>query len=348
MLPAVTHQDPRLFALAEDGEAAAAAERRAGQGRQGRQSRRGAGGRWSRPAPLLLAVDGNGLVHRAFHAVGGLDGEPGAALERVLAMLAKIAAAVRPTACVIGFDDPVHSLRRDRYPPYKAARPPKPAELVELLDELPELLGTLGLCVVVPDGLEADDVLGSAAALASRRVVAATLATGDQDAFALVRPTVRVLLLVAGGRLEQVSPSWLRARYGVGPEQYPAFAALRGDSSDCLPGVRGIGAVTAAKLLAAYPDVEAARADPAGVARLLGAWVVEALVSHGATYELNRELMAIHADVALDPDACNRRLDRRVVTEVLAERGLDDLADRFLGSFALLGRAAWRRAPEPR
>src|SRR6266496_2356645 len=277
---------------------------------------------------------------------GGPVGEPGEAVERVLAMLAKIGAEVRPTACVIGFDDPVHSLRRSRHPAYKAARPPKSMELLELLDEMPELLGSLGFSVVVPDALEADDVLGSAAALASRRLVAATLATGDQDAFALVRPTVRVLLMVAGGRLEQVSPSWLRARYGVGPEQYPAFAALRGDSSDCLPGVRGIGAVTAAKLLGAYPDVEAAMADPAGVAGLLGAWVVEALVSNRTTYELNRELMAIATDVPLDPAACGRRLDRREVGEVLAERGLEDLADRFLGCFAWLGRAAWRRAPE--
>ena len=82
------------------------------------------------------------------------------------------------------------------------------------------------------------------------------------------------------------------------------------------------------------------------MARLLGAWVVEALVSNRATYELNRELMAIRTDVPLDLKACNRRLDRREVIEVLAERGLEDLADRFLGCFAWLGRAAWRRAPE--
>jgi 5'-3' exonuclease len=339
MLPAVP-EDLRLFSVPENGDAAQAqaltARRRARP-----RSRPG------RPTPMLLAVDGNGLVHRAFHAVGGLDGEPGEAVERVLGMLARIANQVRPTACVIGFDDPVHSRRRDRHPPYKAARPPKPMELIDLLDEMPELLRSLGLEVVTPDGLEADDVLGSAAALAARRQVAATLATGDQDAFALVRPTVRVLLMIAGGRLEDVSPSWLRARYGVGPEQYPAFAALRGDSSDCLPGVRGIGSVTAAKLLNAYPDVEAALADPAGVARLLGPWVVEALRGDRQTYELNRELMAIRTDVPLDQAAANRRLDRRVVTEVLAGRGLEELADRFHGSFRQLGKAAWRRSPEP-
>ncbi len=341
MLPTSVPAELHLFPLPDE-EAGPGA----GNGKPSKQPRR-RGRAPRRPGPLLLAVDGNGLVHRAFHAVGGVDGEPGAAAGRVLAMLAKIAAEARPTACVVGFDDPIRSLRRQRHPAYKAARPPKPDELVELLDELPELLRQLGLCVVVPDGLEADDVLGSAAALASRRVVAATLATGDQDAFALVRPTVRVLLLVAGGRVEQVSPSWLRARYGVGPEQYLEFAALRGDSSDCLPGVRGIGAVTAAKLLAAYPDVEAAFADPAGVARLLGSWVAEALVTHRDTYELNRELMVIRTDLALDTAACSRELDRRGVTETLAERGLDDLADRFRGAFALLGRAAWRRSPEP-
>ncbi|HYY80687.1 MAG TPA: 5'-3' exonuclease H3TH domain-containing protein [Actinomycetes bacterium] len=329
--------DPRLFPVQEQpqGDPPRPSRRRGGRGRR-------------RPAPVLLAVDGNGLAHRAFHAVGGADAPPGEALERVLLMLARVAAATRPTGCVVGFDDPLRSLRRDRHPGYKAARPPKDDALVELLDQLPALLGLLGLCVVVPPGLEADDVLGSAAALASRRGVAAALATGDQDAFALVSPTVQVFYLVTGAQVRQVSPSWLRARYGVGPEAYPAFAALRGDASDCLPGVRGIGAVTAARLLEAYGSVEAALADPAGVAGLLGPWVAEALVTQRATYELNRELMAIRDDVALDVKACNRALDARAVAAVLSEHGLDELAGRFLGSFAMLGRAAWRRSPGER
>ena len=305
--------------------------------RQGRGSRR--------PVPVLLAVDGNGLAHRAFHAVGGAEGPPGEARQRVLAMLARLGAATRPSACVVGFDDPVRSLRRDRHPGYKSARPPKDDALVDLLDELPDLLRQLGICVAVPPGLEADDVLGSAAALARQRGVAAALATGDQDAFALVAPTVQVFYLVTGGRMEQVSPSWLRARYGVGPASYSAFAALRGDASDCLPGVKGIGAVTAARLLAAYPTVEEALGDPAGVARLLGGWVAEALVTQRATYELNRELMAIRDDVPLDVAACTRRLDPRTVAVVLEEHDAADLTGRFLGGFTQLGRAAWRAAP---
>ena len=306
--------------------------------------------RWARrrPTPNLLAVDGNGLAHRAFHAVGGAEAEPGEAVARFVAMLARIAVAIRPTACVVGFDDPARSLRRERFTAYKSARPPKQDTLVEFLGGLPPLVARLGLAVAIPAGLEADDVLGSAAALATRHTVAAALATGDQDAFALVSPTVQVWLMVGGGRLQQVSPSWLRARYGVGPAQYQAFAALRGDSSDCLPGVRGIGAVTAARLLAAYPNVEAAMADPVGVARLLGSWVAEALVTHRATYELNRELMAIHTDVPLEVAACNRPLDPRTVTAALAEPGLEHLTPAVLSGFRLLGKAAWRRPPPPR
>jgi DNA polymerase-1 len=146
--------------------------------------------------------------------------------------------------------------------------------------------------------------------------------------------------------MEQVSPSWLRARYGVGPAASPAFAALRGDASDCLPGIKGIGAVTAARLLNAYGTVEEALDDPAGVARLLGGWVAEALVTQRATYQLNRELMAIRDDVPLDVATCTRRLDPRTVAAVLEEHDAADLTGRFLGAFSQLGRAAWRRAAE--
>jgi 5'-3' exonuclease len=339
MGPVTAADDPRLFVPDEPaGNGSVPSPARPDARRPGRRRAP------RRPVPVLLAVDGNGLAHRAFHAVGGAEAPPGEALERVLLMLARIGAAVRPTACVVGFDDPVRSLRRDRHPGYKAARPPKDDALVGFLDRLPWLLTLLGLSVVVPEGLEADDVLGSAAALAGRRGVAAALATGDQDAFALVAPTVQVFYLVTGGRMQQVSPSWLRARYGVLPAAYPAFAALRGDASDCLPGVRGIGAVTAARLLTAYPDVEAALADPAGVARLLGPSVVEALVTQRAVYELNRELMAIRDDVALDVAACSRPLRRQAVLAVLEDHDAAGLADRFLGGFAYLGRVAWRRS----
>jgi DNA polymerase-1 len=260
-------------------------------------------------------------------------------------VLARVAASTRPTACVIGFDDPFRSTRRELHPAYKAQRPPKPTGLVNFLDDLPGLLRRIGFHVVVPQGLEADDVLGSAAEFATRRGVPATLVTGDRDSFALVRPTVNVWLLGSGGATNRVAPSYLASRYGVGPEAYPDFAAMRGDASDNLPGVKGIGAMTAARLLAAYPDAEAAFADPAGVTRLLGPYLGRTLLDQRAVFEHNREIMRIRTDVPIDADACARPLERPPLSVAFADLGLDDLTDRVLGSFRALGRAAWRCPP---
>lgn len=331
----------RLFALPGPVTQLSAQPAGQGRGRARGGSRRGR----RRPSPLLLVVDGTGLAHRVFHAVGGPEAPEEAPVERFLAVLCRLATDARATACLVGFDDPVRSLRRDADPVYKAQRPPKPSELVELLDRLPDILSELGLAVVTPPGLEADDVLGSAAAAADRHRVAATLATGDRDAFSLVRPTVSVWYLGNGGSVERVSPSWLAARYGVKPAAYLDFAALRGDTSDNLPGVRGIGAMTAARLLSAYTTVEAALADPHGVSRLLGPSLTHTLVEGRAIFMHNRDLMRIRTDVAIDLDACNQALDRATVTRLLRSAGIADLTERVLRSFSLLGQAAWRCPP---
>jgi DNA polymerase-1 len=329
----------RLFALPAAATALApppvAGGRGNGAARRGRR----------RPSPLLLAVDGTGLAHRVYHAVGGAEAPEEAPVERFVTVLCRLAGDARATACLVGFDDPVRSLRRDAEPVYKAQRPPKPDELVELLDRLPDLLMQLGLAVAVPPGLEADDVLGSAADTAERHRVAATLATGDRDAFSLVRPTVSVWYLGNGGSVERVSPSWLHARYGVKPAAYLDFAALRGDTSDNLPGIRGIGAMTAARLLAVYPTVEAALADPKGLARVLGPSLTHTLMEGRGVFLHNRDLMRIHTDVKIDLDGCNQALDRRSVAIGLRSVGLTDLTDRVLRSFSRLGQAAWRCAP---
>ncbi|HEX7147090.1 MAG TPA: hypothetical protein VF512_06240, partial [Actinomycetota bacterium] len=153
MPPIPAADSPQLFVLDEP-VAEGAAPPGATRARQAPEGRRRQGRGSRRPVPVLLAVDGNGLAHRAYHAVGGAEGPPGEARVRVLAMLAKIGAATRPSACVVGFDDPIRSLRRDRHPGYKSARPPKDDALVDLLDELPGLLRQLGICVAVPAGLE--------------------------------------------------------------------------------------------------------------------------------------------------------------------------------------------------
>jgi DNA polymerase-1 len=255
--------------------------------------------------PVVLAVDGNSLVHRSFHAQAR-TGQPSWAVRGLLTQLVAAVERVRPSVVVVGFDDPDRSWRREQWPSYKAHRTEKLDTLVEQLADAAQALRDLGVCVVVPDGLEADDVLASAAAAARRAGAGAVLVSSDRDAFALIDDTTRVLRIIDGG--VDASPMMTAARLvallGVRPEQYRDFAALRGDPSDNLPGVRGIGARTAARLLAEFGCAAAAFDDLDRVRRTIGAAYATRLgcAEARAAYELNCAVMAMRADVPLDLD----------------------------------------------
>ena len=252
--------------------------------------------------PVILAVDGNSLVHRSFHAQAG-SGQHHWAVRGLLTQLLAAVERVRPTVVVVGFDDPDRSLRRERWPSYKAHRTEKLDSLVQQLAAAIDALQALGVAVCVPEGLEADDVLASTAALARRADVEAVVVTSDRDAFCLIDERTSVLRIINGG--VEASPLMtadrLHVLLGVHPWQYRDFAALRGDPSDNLPGVRGIGPRTAARLLAEFGTAAAAFADPAQVSARLGAGVARRLAAPGAedAWRLNCQVMALHDDVAL-------------------------------------------------
>jgi DNA polymerase-1 len=205
---------------------------------------------------------------------------------------------------VIGFDDPDSSYRRDTWPGYKATRVDKLGTLVEQLALAVEVLRELGVGVVVPPALEADDVLASTAAHARAQGATTVVVTSDRDAFALIDDTTSVLRIIDGGvdASPMMTPERLVLLMGVRPEQYRDFAALRGDPSDNLPGVRGIGPRTAAKLLAEFGTARAAFEDLAAVRNRLGAGVAARLAAEGAreAFELNCRVMAMRADVPVD------------------------------------------------
>jgi 5'-3' exonuclease len=233
-------------------------------------------------APLLLAVDGNSLVHRSFHALAAtgmrsVAGEPMWAVRGLLTQLVAAVERIGPAAVVVGFDDPDVSARRQRWPQYKANRVEKLDSLVQQLTLAAAVLGELGIHVVTPAGLEADDVLASAARHALDTGGKTVIMTSDRDSFALIDQHTSVLRIINGGveASPLLSPSRLFTMLGVTPSQYRDFAALRGDPSDNLPGVRGIGPKTAAKLLAALGTASAAFDDVAaggdGVRQAIGA-----------------------------------------------------------------------------
>jgi 5'-3' exonuclease len=260
-------------------------------------------------APVVLAIDGNSLVHRSFHAQArtGLhtaDGRPCWAVRGLLMQLVAAVERIRPTTVVVGFDDPDASVRRDRWPSYKANRVEKLDSLIEQLACAVEVLRGIGIAVIVPSGLEADDVLASTAARAAASGATTVVVTSDRDAFALIDDTTKVLRIINGG--VEASPLMTTERLvmllGVRPDQYRDYAALRGDPSDNLPGVRGIGPRTAARLLQEFDTAGAAFADLAAVGARLGAGIAARLSEPEAkaAWELNCQVMSMHPDVEMD------------------------------------------------
>ena len=214
-------------------------------------------------APLLMVVDGNSLLHRAHHAheASGQRDTSGRAtwgLRGLVSSIGGAAARLTPDAVLVGFDCDRESRRKQEYPLYKAGRRDKSTELLDQLDGAPDLLRTAGFCVVQHQGWEADDVLASAAALARRSGWRCTVVTSDRDAFALIDPTTSVLRVIVGGidASPLLTAARLPAACGVAAGQYRDYAAVRGDISDNLPGVLGVGAKTAAKLLSAFTRVQ--------------------------------------------------------------------------------------------
>lgn len=283
--------------------------------------------------PLLLVIDGNSLIHRAYHAgaaEGHVDdaGRPIWALRGLVGYIARAAAHLRPDALLVGFDCPRESARRVEYPGYKAHRPDKPADLSAQIAVAPDMLRAAGVRVVVPPAYEADDVLASAAAHARRSGWRSVLMTSDRDAFALIDDTTSVLRVRNGGFDEAVlvDAEALPVLYGVHPWQYRDFAALRGDPSDNLPGVRRFGEQTATKLLTSFGTIEAAWASgPGGVREVVGELAAGTLCAPEmrAVVDLNRRIMRMRTDLPL-PELAETRLPLRlwVMKQALRQHGV--------------------------
>jgi DNA polymerase-1 len=283
-----------------------------------------------RPRKLLLAVDAPSLLHRNHHARAHTrhrdrTGRPAWALHGMLRQILEAIDAFAPDAVIFGLDDRTASLRRDLYPDYKAGRAEKEPELVDQLDRAGALLDALGLATLTPPGLEADDVNASAATWAGRHGWECVIITSDRDSFAHISDHTRVLRLIDGGihGSPLLTPERLQTMYGVAPDRYLDFAAVRGDASDNLPGIAGIGEKTAGVLLAHLGPMRAIWADvdhdegrtlvaaldswcAETGARRIGTTVLKRLCAPGARerYDFNLRMMAgrTDLDLRLTPD----------------------------------------------
>jgi len=205
----------------------------------------------------LLVIDGDSLAHRAYHAM-----PKSVRLGAVLGftnMLLRLWQAEEPRAVLVGWDsigEPTY--RNEAFDAYQSGRVFDP-ELLEQLDQLPELVTTMGFAAAKGAGYEADDFLGAAVAFEEARGGTAVVATSDRDMFQLASEQTTILQPVRGvSELARIGPAEVRERYGVEPGQVPDFIALRGDPSDGIPGAKGIGEKTAAELLGRHGSLETA------------------------------------------------------------------------------------------
>lgn len=211
--------------------------------------------------PLAILLDGNSLLHRAWHAVPPLTAPDGQMVNAVFGfaiVLEKLLEKYQPDFFAVAWDLPGGTFRHEAYAPYKAQREKKSDELYEQIPLIQELLAGYGVPSLSVPGFEADDILATLATKnAQEGAVDTVILTGDLDSLQLVQPGVVVDVFVKGlSEVRRYDAAAVQERYGLRPDQLIHYKALRGDASDHLPGVPGIGEKTAVALLQQYGDTE--------------------------------------------------------------------------------------------
>jgi len=213
---------------------------------------------------LLIIIDANSVIHRAFHALPPLTnkkGEPTGAVYGFLLALFKAIKDFQPDFIAICFDVHAPTFRHKQFKEYKAKRPPAPQELYSQIPKVKNVLTAFKISVFEKEGFEADDLIGTIAKLASDKKSASELEivvlSGDRDSLQLINDQIKVLVLNRGIKNTIFyDEKEVKKQYGISPSQMIDFKALRGDPSDNIPGVRGIGEKTAVKLLDQFNNLD--------------------------------------------------------------------------------------------
>jgi exodeoxyribonuclease-3 len=210
----------------------------------------------------LLVIDGDSFAHRAYHALPKTilrrGGRPAGAILGFANFLLRFCREEQPRAVLVGWDTlEAPTYRHEQFPAYQSGRK-FDHDLLEQLDILPEFVTACGFAIAKAPGYEADDFVAAAVAKGERRGGTVLVASGDRDMFQLASENTTILFPVRAGEMARIGPSEVRARYGVDPEQVPDFIALRGDPSDRMPGIAGLGAQGAAVVLQKHGSLEKA------------------------------------------------------------------------------------------
>ena len=245
--------------------------------------------------PTLLLVDGSSYLYRAYHAMAQLsapDGAPTGALYGVLNMLRRLRADYVHDYCAVVFDAKGKNFRHEMFPDYKATRPPMPDDLRPQAEALPDLVRLMGWPVLVIPQVEADDVIGTLAAMAGEAGWNVVVSTGDKDMAQLVNERVTLVNTMSG---ETLDIEGVKEKFGVRPDQIRDYLALMGDKVDNVPGVEKCGPKTAVKWLEAYGSLAGVVEHAAEIKGKVGENLQAALPQLPLSYDL----VTIKTDVDL-------------------------------------------------
>lgn len=281
----------------------------------------------------ILLIDGNAIVHRAFHALPPFHTSKGEMTNAVFgfsSMLLNVIDRLRPEYLVVAFDKKGKTFRDDLYVEYKATRVKAPQTLYDQIPRIKEVVESFNIPIYEEDGFEADDVIGTLAAKACEHDdLSVYIATGDMDALQLVNDSVFVVSPIKGfqnqiiyGRDEVVE------KYGIEPLQLVDYKGLKGDTSDNIPGVKGIGEKTAVELIKEYSDLEGIYENLDKIKPSIR----EKLVSQKETAFLSRHLGTIVRDVPieLDLEACKTHtFEKEKISSIFQELEFRSLTNRL-------------------
>ena len=250
----------------------------------------------------LLLIDGHSMAYRAFFALPAenfttAQGQHTNAIYGFATMLLSLLSTEKPTHVAVAFDVSRKTFRSEIFPEYKANRAKTPDEFRSQMSYLHELVTAFGITTFEVEGFEADDIIATIAKQAERENAEVFICTGDRDSFQLVNEKTTVLYPKRGvSDLTRMTPDAVQEKYGMSPEQYPDFAALRGDPSDNLPSVPGVGEKTAAKWIVEYGSLHELIAN----IDKLGGKVGQSLRDSVNDVIRNRELTQLVANVPFD------------------------------------------------
>ncbi len=247
------------------------------------------------PSKPLVLVDGSSYLFRAFHAIRELSnskGQPTNAIYGVINMVRKLMADYQPELMAVIFDAKGKTFRNDMYAEYKAHRPPMPDELRSQIEPIHQIIRAMGIPMLVVEGVEADDVIGTLCRQASALQMETLVSTGDKDMAQLVDAHVTLINTMTDTLM---TPEGVVEKFGVRPEQIIDYLALVGDTADNIPGVPKCGPKTAVKWLAEYGSLDAVMQHADQISGKIG----ENLRASLEMLPLSRQLTTIKCDVEL-------------------------------------------------